>query len=82
MIDEASGDEPASLRNRAILLLLSVYGLRSGEVRRLQLDDIDWQHDRLRIQRSKSMRLEMCPLEPSVGNASGRLLAPRPATEP
>jgi integrase/recombinase XerD len=32
MIDEASGDEPASLRNRAILLLLSVYGLRSGEV--------------------------------------------------
>jgi integrase/recombinase XerD len=69
MIDEASGEEPASLRNRALLLLLSVYGLRSGEVRRLQLDDIDWQHDRLRIQRSKSMRLEMCPLEPSVGNA-------------
>jgi site-specific recombinase XerD len=69
MIDEAAGDDPASRRNRAILLLLSVYGLRSGEVRRLQLDDVDWQHDRLRIQRSKSMRLEMCPLEPSVGNA-------------
>jgi integrase/recombinase XerD len=79
MIDEASGDEPASLRNRAILLLLSVYGLRSGEVRRLQLDDIDWQHDRLRIQRSKSMRLEMCPLEPSVGNAlAGYLRHGRP----
>ena len=59
-IDAASGDDPASLRNRAILLL-SVYGLRSGEVRRLQLDDVDWQHDRLRIQRSKSMRLEMFP---------------------
>jgi integrase len=79
MIDEASGDEPASLRNRAILLLLSVYGLRSGEVRRLQLDDIDWQHDRLRIQRSKSMRLEMFPLEPSVGNAlAGYLRHGRP----
>jgi len=69
MIDAAAGDDPASLRNRAMLLLLSVYGLRSGEVRRLQLDSVDWQHDRLRIQRSKSMRLEMCPLEPSVGNA-------------
>jgi integrase/recombinase XerD len=69
MIDAASGDDPASLRNRAILLLLSVYGLRSGEVRRWQLDDVDWQHDRLRIQRSKSLRFAMCPREPSVGNA-------------
>src|SRR3989449_6592056 len=69
MIAAPWGDAPASLRNHAILLLLSVYGLRSGEVRRLQLDDVDWQHDRLRIQRSNSMRLEMCPLEPSVGNA-------------
>jgi integrase len=35
----------------------------------LQLDDVDWQHDRLRIQRSKSRRVEIVPLEPSVGNA-------------
>ena len=44
--------------------------------------DIDWQHDRLRIRRSKSGRLEIFPLEPSVGNAiigylrSGRPLSP------
>ncbi|WP_089935687.1 site-specific integrase [Candidatus Entotheonella palauensis] len=69
MIDEASGDDPANLRNRAILLLLAVYGLRSGEVRRLQLDDVDWQQDRLRIQRSKSGKFETFPLEPSTGNA-------------
>ena len=31
--------------------------------------DIDWQHDRLRVRRSKSGRLETFPLEPSVGNA-------------
>jgi site-specific recombinase XerD len=69
MIGEAAGDDPANLRNRAILLLLAVYGLRSGEVRRLQLDDVDWQRDRLRVRRSKSLRLETFPLEPSVGNA-------------
>jgi site-specific recombinase XerD len=74
IIDEASGDDPASLRNRAILLLLSVYGLRSGEVRRLQLDDVDWQYDRLRVQRSKSRRVEIFPLEPSVGNAMASYL--------
>jgi integrase len=79
MMDEAAGDDPASRRNRAMLLLLSVYGLRSGAVRRLQLDDVDWQHDRRRIQRSKSRRLAMCPLEPSVGNAiAGYLRHGRP----
>jgi integrase/recombinase XerD len=82
MVDEASGDAPAARRNRAILLLLTIYGLRSGEVRHLQLADIDWQHDRLRVRRSKSGRLETFPLEPSVGNAiigylrSGRPLSP------
>ena len=69
MISEAAGDDPANLRNRAILLLLAVYGLRSGEVRRLQLDDVDWQRDRIRVRRSKSLLLETFPLEPSVGNA-------------
>jgi len=68
-IDAASGEEPARLRTRAMLLLLSVYGRRSGAVRRWQLDAVDWQHDRLRLPRSKSMRLAMCPLEPRVGHA-------------
>jgi len=42
IIPDSSEDKPFQLRDRAILLLLVVYGLRSGEVRRLQLDDIDW----------------------------------------
>jgi len=74
MLSEASGDDPANLRNRAILLLLAVYGLRSGEVRRLQFDDVNWQQDRIRIRRSKSLLLETFPLEPSVGNAIARYL--------
>ena len=74
MLEAASGHEPVHLRNRAILLLLAVYGLRSGEVRRLQLDDINWHHDSLHIRRSKSGCLELFPLEPSVGNARARYL--------
>ena len=33
------------VRDRAILLLLAVYGLRSIEVRKLKLDDVEWQRD-------------------------------------
>jgi site-specific recombinase XerD len=34
--------QPPAIRDRAILLLFAVYGLRSGEVAKLRLEDIDW----------------------------------------
>jgi len=79
MLTKIAGDEPAQLRDRAILRLLCVYGLRSGEVRRLRLEDLDWERERLHIVRSKSAREETLPLEPSVGNAiAGYLRHGRP----
>lgn len=63
------GDKPFQLRDRAILFLLAVYGLRSGEVRRLRLDDIDWKRDRISVVRSKSGQRESLPLEAQTGNA-------------
>jgi len=74
ILPDSSGDKPFQLRDRAILLLLAVYGLRSGEVRRLRLDDIDWEKDRLSVVRSKSWRRELLPLEPHTGNAMARHL--------
>ena len=74
MLAAAAGDEPAELRDQAMLRLLSVYGLRSGEVRRLTVDDLDWQNDRMRVIRAKSLREQELPLEPSVGNAIARYL--------
>lgn len=74
MLAKTAGNERAQLRDHAILRLLSVYGLRSGEVRRLTIDDFDWQHERIRVVRSKSSREEEFPLEPSVGNAVARYL--------
>ena len=44
MLAATSGDDPVSIRSHAIILLLAVYGLRSGEVRHLRLDDVDWPH--------------------------------------
>ena len=74
MLAAVAGDEPAQLRDRAVLCLLSVYGFRSGEVRRLQIEDLDWQRERIRVVRSKSGRKEELPLEPSVGNAIAQYL--------
>lgn len=45
---------PIGLRDYAILMLLTTYGLRAGEITALRLDDIDWQHERLRIHHSKT----------------------------
>jgi len=48
--------------------------VRSGEVRRLRLDDVDWRRDRIRFVRSKSGREETAPLERTVGEAITRYL--------
>ena len=74
MLAATGGDDPTSIRDHAILLLLSVYGVRSGEVRRLRLDDIDWRQDRIRFVRSKSGRRDDAPLVAQVGNAIARYL--------
>jgi len=73
-IARLAGDDPATLRDRALLLLLATYGLRSGEVRRLQLDDLDWPQARVRVVRSKSQRPEILPLASEVGAALARYL--------
>jgi integrase/recombinase XerD len=56
-------------RDHAILLLLSTYGLRAGEITALQLDDIDWRKDQLHIRHSKTGGESFLPLLPSIGEA-------------
>ena len=63
------GDGRIAIRDRAVLMLLVVYGLRSGEIRNLQLDDLDWENQTLRVRRSKSGRLNLYPLSPTVAEA-------------
>src|SRR5215831_16515080 len=52
MLADVDTDKPLDIRDRAILLLLAVYGLRSGEVAALRLDQIDWDNGTLRSIRS------------------------------
>ncbi len=56
-------------RDYAILMLLATYGLRAGEVTALQLDDLDWRHDRLRVRHSKTHAISELPLLANVGDA-------------
>ena len=60
---------PQDVRDRAILMLLAMYGLRASEVATLRLDHVDWTHDQLHVPRVKRRDPQVYPLLPSVGNA-------------
>jgi len=74
LIAATDGSTVGQLRNRALLLLLAVYGLRSGEVRRLSLEDLDWTRGVLRVCRSKTARIQEYPLTAATGQALRRYL--------
>ncbi|MGQ0834779.1 MAG: tyrosine-type recombinase/integrase [Gammaproteobacteria bacterium] len=56
-------------RDFAMLTLLATYGLRSGELVRLRLDDVDWRQEAIRIVHSKTRDVTVVPLLPHVGTA-------------
>ncbi len=68
------GDRPVDIRDRAILMLLAIYGLRAGEVNRLRLDDLNWERELLTVISSKTQRPRTYPLVRSVGDAILRYL--------
>jgi integrase len=74
LIATTEGDRLANIRDRAILLLLAIYGFRADEVRRLRLEDFDWDLERLTVTCPKSRRTRTFPLCRSVGDAVLRYL--------
>jgi site-specific recombinase XerD len=62
LMASVKGSDPIALRDRAMLLLLCVYGLRSEEVAGLTLDDIDWKHATLCVRSRKNNQPLMLPL--------------------
>ena len=65
-------------RNYAILLLLARLGLRAGEIRTLQLEDVDWTGARLTIRSNKGRGWARLPLPADVGRAMAIYLRERP----
>jgi integrase/recombinase XerD len=74
LLATSSGNTPNDIRDHAMLLLLTVYGLRSGEVRHLRLDDIDWEQEVVRVRRPKQRKTQRYPLLRAVGDAILRYL--------
>jgi integrase/recombinase XerD len=65
----ADGMKPEQLRAKALLLLLTVYGLRCREVMDLQLDDFDWRSEVFTVRRAKRGGIQQFPIQYEVGEA-------------
>jgi integrase/recombinase XerD len=69
VIDAIGTATPIDLRDRAVLLLLATTGIRNGELRALQLQDIDWQAGEVFVRRTKGKRDRVVPLLEETGAA-------------
>ena len=69
LLRRVEGESAYALRARAVLLLFAIYGLRSGEVSRLQLNDFDWRGETFVVCPSKRGGSQRYPLQREVGDA-------------
>jgi site-specific recombinase XerD len=65
----AEGKKPEHIRAKALLLLFTVYGLRSREVINLRLDDFDWHSEVFTVRRAKHGGIQQYPIQYEVGEA-------------
>ncbi len=69
VLEAVEGSSPVGLRDYAILLLLYTFGVRSGQVRALRLDDIHWSDNRILFRAMKNGKDAWLPLTEAVGKA-------------
>ena len=74
LLASVNGDQPKDIRDRAIIMLFAVYGMRVGEVRGLKLEDLDWERELIYLTRPKPRRRQSYPFSYSVGEAILRYL--------
>ena len=80
LLDSCDRGDPVQARDYAILMLVARLGLRSIEVARLELGDVDWRGGRI-VLRGKASREDGMPLPTDVGRALAEYLADvRPQT--
>jgi site-specific recombinase XerD len=68
LLDSCDRSDPVGVRNFAIMMLVARLGLRSIEVARLELRDVDWRAGEL-VVRGKARRRDRLPLPAEVGDA-------------
>jgi integrase/recombinase XerD len=74
LLSNSQTGNPTDVRDYAILLLLTVYGLRRSEVAGLKLPDIDWEREQIYLRRAKRSKPQVFPLSQTVGEAILRYL--------
>jgi site-specific recombinase XerD len=80
LLGSCDRSDPIGVRDFAMLMLVARLGLRSAEVARLELGDIDWRAGQI-ILRGKASRQEGMPLPVEVGEAlTAYLTQARPST--
>ena len=77
LLDSCDGGTAIGRRDFAIMILIARLGLRSIEVSRMELDDLDWRVGELLI-RGKAGRLDRLPMPTDVGEALVSCLRDRP----
>jgi site-specific recombinase XerD len=73
-LDGSEGEGPVSLRNRALLELVYSAGLRSAEAVGLDLRDVDWEQEHVRVL-GKGGKERIVPLGEEAAHWLGRYLA-------
>jgi site-specific recombinase XerD len=69
LLESVQGKKPHIVRARAIIHICSVYGLRSGEVARLTIDNFDWEEGTFSLTRAKRGRIQHYPIQPAVAQS-------------
>jgi len=62
-------EQPKDIRDRPVVLLLAIYGLRVSEVFSLTLDNLDWENESLTVTGAKTGRPRRYPITGIVGEA-------------
>lgn len=82
MIQAIPRDTPVGARDHAIIVLMMAYGIRGVSAAQLLLEDLDWQHSRIRIRAQKGGKEVRLPLLQAVGEALIQYLQHRPGQTP
>jgi site-specific recombinase XerD len=82
LLQSLGGSYPSPKRSDAIVRCAVDLGLRSCEIAKISLDDIDWQAGTLTLRRTKGRRDDVMPLPPLTGQAiTDYLQHERPASK-
>jgi len=68
VISSCNTETAVGMRDRAVLLLLARLGLRGGDIVKMRIEDIEWQHSTVRVC-GKGHREVRLPLPQDVGDA-------------